>query len=242
MARAGEALPVRILGAKGSASVMLKGPGDGAWQSTWIGDAGRGGTVTLPSSAIGAWTLGAAGVAIPKNKNVLDGGVLVLPRVLPRLSVTREKSDGIAPGGHRGPRSRARRRSRPTADRKRGRRGVRQGGRRPSRTIAGPGHAPLAGRAGGHRGPKTSTRTSTATAAFEIERWAAVAKGTSSDPTARLRSRRDGQRGNRQGLSSRSFNPWRAPCTSRATTPNACATLACARRRASRSIPSCSRL
>jgi hypothetical protein len=99
LARAGEALPVRILGAKGSASVMLKGPGDGAWQSTWIGDAGRGGTVTLPSSAIGEWTLGAAGVAISKNKNVLDGGVLVLPRVLPRLSVTREKPDGIAPGG-----------------------------------------------------------------------------------------------------------------------------------------------
>jgi hypothetical protein len=181
MARAGEALPVRILGAKGSASVMLKGPGDGAWQSTWIGDAGRGGTVMLPSSTIGEWTLGAAGVAIPKNKNVLDGGILVLPRVLPRLSVTREKSDGIAPGD-----------------------------RVVVEAVLDDGHGqPLVGsvsavvfdKAGGTHPERLlalDTRRSLAASAsiaeqdvdgfldgdsrFEIERWAAVAKGAGSTP------------------------------------------------------------
>ncbi len=100
MVKAGEPLPVRILGGKGSASVMLQGPGEGVWQSAWLGDAARGGTVTLPPLAKGEWTLGAAGMATPKNKNVLGGQVLVLPRVLPRLSITQEKADGIAPGGH----------------------------------------------------------------------------------------------------------------------------------------------
>jgi Alpha-2-macroglobulin family len=181
MAKAGEALPVRILGAKGSASVLLKGPGDGAWQSTWIGDAGRGGKVVLPSSAIGEWTLGAAGVAIPKNKNVQGGGVLVLPRVLPRLSVTREKSDGIAPGdrvvveavlddGH----------GRPLV----GSVGAvvfdKAGGTHPERLLALDTRRSLAAPAG--IADQDVDAFLDGDSRFEIERWAAVAKGAGSLP------------------------------------------------------------
>ena len=99
MVHAGEVLKVRLLGAKGSASIVLEGPGGGAWRSAWLADGRQEAKVTLPTTAQGQWTLTAAGLAATKDKNVLDGRVLVLPRVLPRLTAKREKPDDLPPGG-----------------------------------------------------------------------------------------------------------------------------------------------
>lgn len=85
MVKAGEELGVRVLGGKGSASLVMDGPGKTPWSGVWLPDAARGGIVTVPATARGVWSLAATGLSLPKNKNVLTGGVLVLPTVLPRL-------------------------------------------------------------------------------------------------------------------------------------------------------------
>jgi hypothetical protein len=180
MVRAGESLGLKILGAKASASVILEGPGGGAWQSTWLAHASRGGSVTLPASAKGTWTLAAAGLAIAKNRNVLDGGVVILPRVLPRLSIKQEPG-GSAPGGravleavlddgHGQPLT--------------GSVGAvvfdKAGGTHPERLLALDTRRSLAAPAG--IADQDIDAFLDGDAAFEIERWAAVAKGTSSAP------------------------------------------------------------
>ena len=177
--RAGESLTVKILGAKASASVLLEGPGGDAWESSWLADASRGGSVTLPASAKGAWTLAAAGLALAKDKNVLSGGVLVLPRVLPRLSITLQ--GGNAPGGravieamlddgHGQPLT--------------GSVGAvvfdKAGGTHPERLGALDTRRALAAPAG--IADKDVDAFLDGDAAFEIERWAAVAKNTNSTP------------------------------------------------------------
>ncbi len=181
MVKAGESLPVRILGGKGSASVMLQGPGERVWQSTWLGDATRGGTVTLPPSAKGEWTLGAAGMATPKDKHVLGGRVLVLPRVLPRLSVTPEKPEGIAPGGSVVIRA--------VLDDGHGQPLLgsvgavvfdKAGGAHPERLLALDTRRSLAAAAG--IADQDVDAFLEGDSAFDIERWAAVAKGARSDP------------------------------------------------------------
>jgi hypothetical protein len=191
MVRAGESLGLKIPGAKASASVILEGPGGGAWQSTWLADASRGGSVTLPASAKGTWTLAAAGLAIAKNKNVLGGGVVVLPRVLPRLSIKQEEPNGLAPGGravleavlddgHGQPLT--------------GSVGAvvfdKAGGTHPERLLALDTRRALAAPAG--IADQNVDAFLDGDAAFEIERWAAVAKSASSapppafDPAARV--------------------------------------------------------
>jgi hypothetical protein len=187
MVKAGSDFPVRILGTKGSASVMLEGPGGGARQSFWLADADRGGTVALPPFAKGEWTLGSAGLAKPKNKNVLDGAVLVLPRVLPRLSVAKDakkekdKSDSLPPGGrvvieamlddgHGQPLT--------------GSVGAvlfdKAGGTHPERLLALDTRRSLAAVAG--IADQDVDAFLDGDSAFDIERWAAVAKGSSSLP------------------------------------------------------------
>ena len=185
MVRAGVALGVKVLGAKASASVLLEGPGGGSWQGTWLADASRGGSFTLPASAMGAWTLAAAGLALAKDKNVLDGGVLVLPRVLPRLSIKQGQPDDSAPGGravidavleavlddgHGQPLT--------------GSVGAvvfdKAGGAHPERLLALDTRRSLAAPAG--IATKDVDAYLDGDPAFEIERWAAVAKGTSSAP------------------------------------------------------------
>jgi hypothetical protein len=104
---AGQPLAVRLLGGKGSASVLLKGDEQGSWSSAWLPDASRGDTVTTSPAGRGEWAIGAAGLDLGKAKaktktttagTVLEGKVLVLPPVLPRLRAKRADDAHVAPG------------------------------------------------------------------------------------------------------------------------------------------------
>jgi hypothetical protein len=99
MVVAGEPLAVRILGGKGSASVVAQADAKGPWQSAWLDDVARGGSLRLPAFAQGTWTLGAAGMAIPNGKRVLGASVLVRPKVLPKVTTTLE-TPRASPGGN----------------------------------------------------------------------------------------------------------------------------------------------
>ena len=99
MVRAGDELPVRVLGGKsGMSSVVLVGPHGAVTSSAWLGDSGRG-AVAIPPFAQGLSTLSAAGIPSDKDKRVLPASVLVLPRVLPRLVAKRVEGGRLAPGG-----------------------------------------------------------------------------------------------------------------------------------------------
>jgi hypothetical protein len=98
--RAGDALPVRVLGAKSdSSSVVLVGPKGAMANSGWLSDASRGGAIAIPPFAQGVWSLSAAGIAGKKDKRVLPASVLVVPRVLASLAVRRVEGGRAAPGG-----------------------------------------------------------------------------------------------------------------------------------------------
>jgi hypothetical protein len=97
LVKAGESLGVRVLGGKGSASVILEGH-KGSWHSTWLADANRGGSVTVPSTALGSCSLSTAGLTAGKDRNLLGANVLVLPRLLPKLSAKLVGDDRTKPG------------------------------------------------------------------------------------------------------------------------------------------------
>jgi hypothetical protein len=103
LARAGEALPVQVLGAGAGAravSVVLVGPDGAAATGAWLGGGARDVAVRLPTTARGPWTISAATALDVASRpdargqaHARAGSVLVLPPVLPRLVARR------APGG-----------------------------------------------------------------------------------------------------------------------------------------------
>jgi hypothetical protein len=99
MVVAGQPLSLSILGAKGSASLVLEGDGAEPGLGTWLTHAESGGVVALPVGAHGRWSIGATGLALPRGKRVLGAQVLVLPKVLPRLRVARIGEGQAAPSG-----------------------------------------------------------------------------------------------------------------------------------------------
>jgi hypothetical protein len=98
MVEAGANLGVRILGAKGSASLAMQGAGHGAGHSAWLAESSQGATITLPASARGPWTITATGLSLPEDRHVLGARVLVLPKPMPRL-VARRGPEHARPGG-----------------------------------------------------------------------------------------------------------------------------------------------
>ncbi|HET6147256.1 MAG TPA: alpha-2-macroglobulin family protein [Polyangia bacterium] len=142
LVRAGEDLPVRLIGGRAGApasrsSVVLAAPGDVSSTSAWLDDVAGGGKVRVPDLAHGLWTISAAqsldrersgargatpaaevpapdasssrseegesaspGAALSdERRRLLPGSVLVVPRVLPLLQVTRAPGGRAAPGG-----------------------------------------------------------------------------------------------------------------------------------------------
>ena len=100
IARSGDELLVRVLGARSeSSSVVLAGPNGTPAGSGWLSDVSRGGAIAIPAFAKGVWTLSAAGIAGEKDKRVLPASVLVVPRVLASLAARRVEGGRLAPGG-----------------------------------------------------------------------------------------------------------------------------------------------
>ncbi|HEX7596968.1 MAG TPA: hypothetical protein VF518_02070, partial [Polyangia bacterium] len=99
LVRAGDAVTFRVIGAKSTASLVLQGLEPGMASSAWISDTTRGGTVAIPPLAQGLWSASAAGIAHEKDKSILPASLLVVPRVLPRLSAKWVNQGQAAPGG-----------------------------------------------------------------------------------------------------------------------------------------------
>jgi hypothetical protein len=110
VARAGEKIHVTIAPALPSGEARDRAVPRGPWSvviqsanglgavSGWIEDGEKGGDLTLPRGAMGAWKVSAVMPGARRAARVLGASILVAPRILPRLSATLA-GGRAAPGG-----------------------------------------------------------------------------------------------------------------------------------------------
>jgi hypothetical protein len=98
--RAGETLGVKIASrdARAKAWSTTLGRGTDLSQSTWIEDGARGGTITVPPTALGVYDLDAVSPLAKDAARTAHTSVLVLPSTIPHLEA-KVVSGRVAPGG-----------------------------------------------------------------------------------------------------------------------------------------------